>query len=127
MGLDDTNHRGDEPLEMGDNLPVVFLGEDRTAVAVAAEGDRTCVLLDTADVRCWGDGKFGALGTGSSRDAGNGVDAIPAIVSTGTMATAIGEGPCIVSVEGTVKVGSVGRRHGGVLGERTGRAEGRRL
>lgn len=89
---------------MGDNLPAVDLGENRTAVAVSAEGDRTCVILDTGNVRCWGDGQFGALGTGSQRDAGNGEDAIAPIVSTGTTATAIGEGPCIVTIDRDVKV-----------------------
>ena len=32
---------------MGDNLEPVFLGVGRTAVAVEAEGDRTCALLDS--------------------------------------------------------------------------------
>lgn len=46
LGLGDNNHRGDEEDEMGDFLPAVPLGTNRTAVAVVAEGYRTCVLLD---------------------------------------------------------------------------------
>ena len=45
--MGDTDHRADGLAEMGDNLPAVELGANRTAVAVSAEGDRTCVLLDS--------------------------------------------------------------------------------
>ena len=31
---------------MGDFLPAVSLGANRTAIAVSADGDRTCILLD---------------------------------------------------------------------------------
>src|SRR3546814_20282370 len=36
LGLGDTTNRGYGPSEMGDNLPTVDLGTDRTAVAIAA-------------------------------------------------------------------------------------------
>lgn len=49
LGLDDTENRGDDPSEMGDELPAVSLGVNQTAVAVSAEGDRTCVLLESGE------------------------------------------------------------------------------
>ncbi len=50
LGLGDTEDRGDGAYEMGDLLPTVALGANRTAVAVSAEGDRTCALLDSGKI-----------------------------------------------------------------------------
>jgi hypothetical protein len=40
LGLGNTNDRGDDPGEMGDNLPAIALGTGRTAA---------CAMLDDAD------------------------------------------------------------------------------
>lgn len=55
LGLGDTNSRGDESNEMGDNLPAVNLGTGRTAKAIATGGYHTCALLDNDSVKCWGE------------------------------------------------------------------------
>ena len=55
---------------MGDDLPVVDLGTGRSATAIAATGQHTCVLLDDDTVKCWGSGDFGALGYGDSNGRG---------------------------------------------------------
>lgn len=90
---------------MGTNLPAVFLGANRTAVSVSADGDRTCALLDSGGVRCWGDGEFGALGNGNTNNTGDGVAAVDDVVDLGGNATAtIGAGPCVVSADGDVLV-----------------------
>jgi alpha-tubulin suppressor-like RCC1 family protein len=49
------------PARLGD---VPLAGKVRV-VGVAPGGDHTCVLLDTGNVRCWGEGRFGVLGPGS--------------------------------------------------------------
>ena len=54
LGLGDTNNRGDQPGEMGDNLPAVDLGTGRTARAIAVNRFTTCALLDNGTVKCWG-------------------------------------------------------------------------
>lgn len=64
LGLGDTNHRGDEPNEMGDNLPAVSLGTGRTARALYTGAHSTCALLDDGFVKCWGNNQFGGLGLG---------------------------------------------------------------
>ncbi len=46
LGQGDTNDRGDQPNEMGDNLPAINLGTGRTAVAISAGNVQTCALLD---------------------------------------------------------------------------------
>jgi hypothetical protein len=71
LGYGDTNHRGDEPNEMGDNLPAVDLGTGRNAKAIAAGGGHTCALLDNNTVKCWGRSNAGQLGYGDTNDRGD--------------------------------------------------------
>lgn len=52
-------------------LPTVNLGSGRTARAVSAGKDHTCVVLDTGAVKCWGWGWYGQLGIGTTSDMGN--------------------------------------------------------
>ena len=47
---------------MGNNLPAVDLGTERTAKAISAGGKHTCVLLDNDTMKCWGNGYGGELG-----------------------------------------------------------------
>jgi hypothetical protein len=54
LGLGDTQHRGDDPNEMGDDLPSVDLGTGRTALSVHAGFRRTCAVLDDHGIKCWG-------------------------------------------------------------------------
>jgi cysteine-rich repeat protein len=51
---------------------------DGVAVALAAGSFHTCALLDSGDVRCWGFGGFGELGTGDTLDIGD--DELPTAV-----------------------------------------------
>jgi alpha-tubulin suppressor-like RCC1 family protein len=62
LGDDSTVVRGDEPNEMGNLLPFVDLGSERTAKSITTGTDYTCVLLDDASVKCWGNGIYGQLG-----------------------------------------------------------------
>jgi E3 ubiquitin-protein ligase HERC3 len=71
LGLGDMNNRGDEPGEMGDNLPPVNLGTGRTALSVVAGIVHTCALLDDHTVKCWGYNFEGALGLGDSNNRGD--------------------------------------------------------
>jgi cysteine-rich repeat protein len=64
LGYGDAEIRGDEPGEMGANLPVVDLGMGRAAVALAAGQHHTCAILDNGDVKCWGLNDHGQLGQG---------------------------------------------------------------
>jgi alpha-tubulin suppressor-like RCC1 family protein len=71
LGLGDVNRRGDESGEMGDALPAVNLGSGYVAKAVSAGGNRTCALLDSNQVKCWGWNAFGQLGLGDVNARGD--------------------------------------------------------
>eukprot|EP01083_Nonionella_stella_P114605 339078_1 len=62
LGQEDTNNRGDDIFTMGDNLPAIDLGTDRTAVEVAVGGEHICARLDNGDVKCWGGNSRGQHG-----------------------------------------------------------------
>jgi len=57
---------GDGPRETGDFLPTVRQGGGRSVRAVAAGRAHTCAVLDTRDVRCWGQNAYGQLGAGDA-------------------------------------------------------------
>lgn len=81
LGLGDTNDRGGRPGEMGDALPYVELGTDRTVRRIAAGAFHTCAILDDDRVKCWGNGADGQLALGDRRNRGSGSgemgDALP--------------------------------------------------
>ncbi|MFN3198710.1 MAG: hypothetical protein ACE366_09910 [Bradymonadia bacterium] len=66
LGQEDFTTRGDQPGEMGANLPYVDLGTGRTVVSLSAGFDYTCAILDNGGVKCWGRNSFGNLGLGDT-------------------------------------------------------------
>ncbi|MBL8625624.1 MAG: tandem-95 repeat protein [Myxococcales bacterium] len=111
LGLGDTNKRGDQPNEMGVNLPEVDLGTGRTAVMLAGGGEHNCALLDDNTVKCWGYNSAGQLGLGFVASRGNGPgqmgDLLPT-VDLGTGRTAVqmdggAEHTCAVLDNGALK------------------------
>lgn len=71
LGLGDADHRGDAANEMGDYLPTVDLGTERTAQHVAVGELHSCALLDNGDVKCWGYGSYGISGAGDANNRGD--------------------------------------------------------
>jgi alpha-tubulin suppressor-like RCC1 family protein len=111
LGLGDTEHRGDQPGEMGDALPAVDLGTGRTAVAVATADAHTCAILDDGNVKCWGANGDGQLGLGDQVERGAHPgemgDALPAVdLGTGRTAVALVAGSmhtCAILDDDTIK------------------------
>ena len=110
-GLGDLLKRGDDPNEMGDNLPAVNLGTGKTAVAIETGAGHTCALLNDGSIKCWGGNSFGELGLGDTNDRGTAPnqmgDNLPAVnLGTGKTATAISVGSlssCALLSGGSVK------------------------
>ena len=55
LGYEDELPRGTGSETMGDSLPVVDLGRDQRASAIASGFFHTCALLYTGDIKCWGE------------------------------------------------------------------------
>ena len=97
LGQGDTTNRGNAANQMGDNLAPVSLGTGRTAIAVAADDQWVCTLLDNASVKCWGYNESGQLGLGTTHNRGDGAgemgDNLPAVdLGTGRSANAVTAG-----------------------------------
>src|SRR5262245_50378556 len=76
---------------MGSMLPVAGLGTGRTAKAIAAGSDHTCVILDDNTVKCWGNNAYGELGLGDTNNRGNNANEMAnflPVVNLGTGRTA---------------------------------------
>src|SRR5688572_22082924 len=71
LGLGDTDPRGTNTAEMGDNLPAVELGSSQVPVAIALGGAHACALLSDGSLKCWGANNFGQLGQGDSAARGD--------------------------------------------------------
>ncbi len=68
LGYGDMNNRGDESNEMGANLPLVNFGTESKVSQIAIGGYHTCVLLINGNLKCFGYGEDGELGSGSMDD-----------------------------------------------------------
>jgi cysteine-rich repeat protein len=64
LGLGDKEHRGDDPGEMGEHLPVVELGTGVTAVHLTSGYAHTCALMAGGGLKCWGANGRGQSGGG---------------------------------------------------------------
>ncbi len=123
LGFPGEDHIGDDPGEMGDNLPAVDLGTGRTALAVTGGSFHFCALLDDHSIKCWGDNFYGQLGRGDTVDIGDdpgemGDNLAPVDLGTGRTALAVDAGgihTCALLDDLTVKCWGWGRA--GQLGQ----------
>jgi E3 ubiquitin-protein ligase HERC3 len=70
LGTGDAADRGGKTGEMGDNLPFVDLGTNRTVRSLSAGYNHTCAVLDNDRIKCWGDNEVGKLGLGDGVNRG---------------------------------------------------------
>jgi len=110
LGYGDQNTIGDNeaPAAVGP----VMLGTGRTAAAITAGNAHTCALLDDGTVRCWGNARFGQVGSGNTFtfSATQTPDTLP-LVALGGAAVAISAGDfhtCALLAGGAVRCWGVG-------------------
>ena len=112
-------HVGDDPGEMGDNLPEILLPTGRTAIDVAVNAFNTCILLDNNAIVCLGNDENKRTGSAGSRgwklsDMGDNLEQMTFPSGTPQKLYA-GDGHfCALMVGGDVRCW--GRRSYGVLG-----------
>ena len=70
LGLGDTANRGDQPGEMGINLPTLALGIPKVT-RISAAGATTCVVSSDQKIKCWGRNLDGILGLGDTANRGD--------------------------------------------------------
>ncbi len=68
LGRGGAGHIGDQPNEMGDNLPAVDLGTAKEVRQLALGFRHSCVLFFDGTVKCWGDITHGQLGLEESQN-----------------------------------------------------------
>jgi cysteine-rich repeat protein len=122
LGLGNTASRGERPGDMGDALPSVDLGAGRTATMLVAGSFHTCALLDSGQIKCWGQNNEGQLGIGDmgmrGDEPGEMGDRLPAVQlgAVGRVVSIASKGSftCTLLEGGTVKCW--GRNYEGQLG-----------
>jgi alpha-tubulin suppressor-like RCC1 family protein len=70
-GSGDTDHKGDEPGEMGDNLLPIDFGIGVHAIFLAAGRHHNCAILSNQSLKCWGYNNGGNLGLGDKHHRGD--------------------------------------------------------
>jgi alpha-tubulin suppressor-like RCC1 family protein len=71
LGYGDLNNRGDQPNEMGANLPFVDLGAGQKVVKMSGGYEHSCALFENGKIKCWGRSQFGQTGYGQSENIGD--------------------------------------------------------
>jgi len=111
LGVGDKVNRGDQPNQMGDNLPFITLGSGHTARAVAVGDAHVCALLDDFQVACWGDNFHGQLGLEDNVTRGDGLNPLgptTEVASLGSLGHAValsaaGDRTCALLDSGQIK------------------------
>lgn len=111
LGLGDTLTRGDNPNEMGDNLPALDFGAGRTVKKLSVGNTESCVILDNDALKCWGFGGLGQLGQGNTANRGDnanemGDNLAPIDLGAGRIARSVRAGTnsaCAILDNGAVK------------------------
>ncbi len=104
---------GDTPDELPALLGPVDLGPGRTAKAISVGESHVCAILDTGDLRCWGQSNVGQLGLGTSYSGGVGDNETPGSVPLLDLG---GKKALAITAGGVPHLRPAGRRQGLLLG-----------
>lgn len=110
LGLGHTMNRGDALLPSQVTAIDLGTGQKATAISISSNGS-ACAVLETGDLKCWGNNQFGQLGTGDLMNRGDKPkqmgDALkPIALGSGRKALSVSAGndyTCAVLDDGSVK------------------------
>jgi alpha-tubulin suppressor-like RCC1 family protein len=71
LGLGDSQSRGSAPDQMGENLPLLDFGSNRPSKWFNGGKYHNCFLSERSEIKCWGFGFRGVLGTESNDNIGD--------------------------------------------------------
>ncbi|MED5486295.1 MAG: ELWxxDGT repeat protein [Candidatus Thermoplasmatota archaeon] len=71
LGIGNQYYVGDHPNEMGDYQAFTDLGTELYATDITTGDNFACAVLNNTQVKCWGYGYYGQLGSGSSSTSGD--------------------------------------------------------
>ena len=124
LGQERYGNIGNDPNEMGDNLPAVDLGTGKTAVDIAIGGNHVVVLLNDGTIKAWGNNGDGELGQGRDNNhigdqTGDMGDNLPTTnLPDGLTAIGVAAGfNHTIAIFNNGTVGVVGKNHYGQLGQ----------
>lgn len=119
LGLGNTTPHGGTTGSMGTLPPKIDLGTGLTAVQISANANHTCALLSNQTIKCWGNGFYGQLGLGDSRNRGDQLNQmgndLPAVDLGGGLtptAVAVGNGGYTCALLGNGKIKCWGQNIG---------------
>ena len=72
LGIANTATIGDNPNEMGDNLATTNLGAGLYPINGYGWSNHSCAVLNSGDIKCWGEAANGRIGGGDQTDRGDG-------------------------------------------------------
>jgi alpha-tubulin suppressor-like RCC1 family protein len=109
LGIGNTTGRGLLATDMGDGLPAVDLGKDASGVAytakrVTAGAAHSCALLNSNQVKCWGNNNYGQLGLGDMNPRGDGIG----LMGNSLPAVDLGTNPVTLLPYGAKEIGALG-------------------
>ena len=120
LGLGDIVNRGDDPGEMGDNLPAVDLGVSAPVIQLATGAFHTCALLGSRELKCWGWNDVGELGLADAHGRAPGQMGVqlPSVnLRRGVASMAVGAFHSCAIFDGTADVKCWGLNRSGQLGQ----------
>jgi len=111
LGYGNRSAQGNGSDEVGDKLLAVDLGTGETARQIALGERHSCALLNSGQVKCWGQNNLGQLGQGNTTKRGDTADEmgdklLPIKLGTGVSIKAIAAGQnstCAILNDDTVK------------------------
>ncbi|MCT4640889.1 MAG: hypothetical protein N4A33_01240, partial [Bacteriovoracaceae bacterium] len=128
-GQNNTTRYGDNPSEVGDGTPAISFGAN-TITSIAIGYQHGCASLSNGDLKCWGRGHVGQLGTDSTASSVALPNSISAVnLGAGRTASQVCTGSyhtCALLDDGNVKCfgynnyGQLGQEHTSNLGDGAG-------